>query len=96
MSGEKKDRSNMAINPHDLDLMGAPSPRVRFWVAVPLTILGGLFTVLGGWGVVLARLTGHLDPYHGGTMLFDASVGTLIFGLALLGAAFYWWPRRQR
>lgn len=48
----------------------------------------------GAVSMVYARLTGHLDPYHGGTMLFDAGMSTLFVGLALLAVAFFSWPRR--
>jgi hypothetical protein len=77
------------------ELMSAlTSQRVRLWFAMPLMILGGLITLLGSWSIVYARLTGHLDPYHGGRMLFDAGVSTLAIGVVFLGIAFFLWPRR--
>ena len=57
---------------------------LRFLIAVPAMILGGLGALAGAFEVVLALFTGHQDPYHGGAMLLASGAGTLGCGVVLM------------
>jgi len=71
------------------------APRsVRFLIAVPATLCGGLVALLGAWGVIGALRTGPQDPHHRGAMLASGA-GTLGLGVMLLVGGMLLWSRRS-